>query len=120
MVVLALGFLPAVGAMSASPNAVGCSASWINPSSTYSPGSTVSAYVITNCAGHVDWIIVSEPTGAFVARGSVQCPTTGCESQLFSYTAGGSTLPKGTYQFVSEFNGAAYAFQWDLKSFTVS
>jgi hypothetical protein len=123
--VAVLCFLPSSGAVSSSDAGslatTACKVGWSSsPSGTYIPGANVAASVVTTCGGNGSWIIVSEPTGAVVAQGKYSCPSNGCETTLFSYTAGNSPIPKGSYQFAADFNGAGYTYSYVVRDFGVS
>jgi hypothetical protein len=125
--VLALGLLPAVGAQgSADPyhtsaSVSGCSIVWTNPSGTYSPGSTISAFVTTGCKGSGAWSITSESTFAVVAGNTFTCPSSGCSNlMLWSYTSGSAPLTPGGYIYSATFAGKHFTFSFTVSQFLVT
>ena len=109
--ITALSFSPVAGATS-------CSISWNMPSGPYNPGNPVTATVTEACKGPIQWDLVNS-SAVSVASGTVNCP---CSSKtLFSYTAGSSPIPPGSYSVSASWNGGSiYKYAFTVSDFLVT
>jgi hypothetical protein len=86
------------------------------PNGVYQLGTMENATVTSTCGGYVQWNLVNETSGTYVASGSFTCPSNGCtQTVIFKMV-----LPPGQYQVAAQFNGVNSQFSFGVGDFFVA